>query len=123
MREQDSPTYAFGFAFVVGSTAVAIILTMVYRFICVWENKRRDATGILEGYDGAFEDDLTDKKVSGEPRPALPPSFAPFLSPKTVFLSVGCGILALQTNVYVITEPSISICPLKKCVASRCAVE
>jgi hypothetical protein len=35
----------------------------IYRVICVRENKKRDAVG-EEAFDNAYDDDLTDKKVS-----------------------------------------------------------
>lgn len=38
-------------------------MALVYRFVCMWENKRRDKIG-AEGFDHAYEDDLTDMKVS-----------------------------------------------------------
>jgi len=36
---------------------------MVYRLVCIRENKRRDNTGIMEAFEHAYEDDVTDKKV------------------------------------------------------------
>ena len=39
------------------------MLALVYRYVCVWENKRRDKLG-NEAFDHAYEDDLTDMKVS-----------------------------------------------------------
>jgi hypothetical protein len=36
---------------------------LVYRWLCVWLNRKRDKTGIMEGFDNAYEDDLTDMKV------------------------------------------------------------
>ena len=47
----------------VATAAAAIVLTIVYRFVCQRENERRDATGQLEAYDHAYEDDWTDRKV------------------------------------------------------------
>jgi hypothetical protein len=35
----------------------------MYRWVCVRDNKKRDAAGIGEAFDHAYEDDLTDKKV------------------------------------------------------------
>jgi hypothetical protein len=32
----------------------------------MWENKKRDSTGTLEGFENAYEDDLTDRKVKYE---------------------------------------------------------
>lgn len=42
---------------------MAAVLALVYRYVCVWENKRRDKLG-NEAFDHAYEDDLTDMKVS-----------------------------------------------------------
>lgn len=42
---------------------VAAVLAIAYRLMCMWTNKRRDKAGIMEGFDHAYEDDLTDKKV------------------------------------------------------------
>lgn len=64
MRQQDAPRYSFGFAFVVSTAAAAALLVLAYRAICARENKRRDGAGTLEGYDNAYDDDLTDKKAS-----------------------------------------------------------
>lgn len=62
-RTEDAPRYAPAFI-VVLVTAIAVqVLAVIYRFICIRENKKRDATGIMEGFDHAYEDDLTDKKV------------------------------------------------------------
>ncbi len=38
-------------------------LSIVYRFVCVWENKKRDKAGTAEAFEHAYEDDLTDKTV------------------------------------------------------------
>lgn len=46
------------------TSAVAALLALVYRFNCVWDNNRRESSGNTEGFDHAYEDDLTDKKVS-----------------------------------------------------------
>jgi MFS transporter, ACS family, DAL5 transporter family protein len=62
-KPQDAPRYISGWIVVVITGILAAITTLVYRFVCIWENKKRDATGIMEGTDNAFEDDLTDKKV------------------------------------------------------------
>jgi len=45
------------------TSAIAAGLAILYRLICVWENRRRDKAGIPEGFEHAYEDDLTDKKV------------------------------------------------------------
>lgn len=61
-RTKEAPGYPTGWKVVVSTTATAIVLSQVYRAICVRENKKRDATGIMEGFEHAYEDDLTDKK-------------------------------------------------------------
>lgn len=38
--------------------------------ICAAENKKRDDAGIVEAFDNAYDDDLTDKKVKF-PRPMI----------------------------------------------------
>lgn len=44
------------------TSAACILLAIIYRFICAWENKKRDKTGVAEGFEHAYEDDSTDKK-------------------------------------------------------------
>lgn len=62
--KQDAPRYIPGFIVVVITALLAGVLVVVYRFVCIWDNKKRDEVGIMEGFDHAYEDDLTDKKVS-----------------------------------------------------------
>jgi hypothetical protein len=62
-KASDAPLYGPGFRATVGSSAAAAVLTMVYRFYCIWENKKRDKTGVVEGFEHAYDDDLTDRKV------------------------------------------------------------
>ncbi|KAK0624228.1 major facilitator superfamily domain-containing protein [Immersiella caudata] len=57
---EDAPRYAPGFIIVLITALVAAGLIIMYRFLCVWENKRRDKAGTLEAFDHAYEDDLTD---------------------------------------------------------------
>jgi hypothetical protein len=64
-KPEDAPRYAPGFLAVVVTSAVSAILAIVYRLICVWENKKRDRTGTTEAFEHAYEDDLTDKMVRG----------------------------------------------------------
>ncbi|KAG5914542.1 hypothetical protein E4U42_000437, partial [Claviceps africana] len=59
-RKQDAPRYAFGFAIVVAGSLAAAVLIVVYRYVCVWDNRRRDRNGTCEAFDHAFDDDLTD---------------------------------------------------------------
>ncbi|KAL4799232.1 major facilitator superfamily domain-containing protein [Aspergillus venezuelensis] len=60
-READAPRYVPGFIVTVATTAVAGVLVFVYRVVCLWDNRRRDGTGVLEGFEHAYEDDLTDR--------------------------------------------------------------
>jgi hypothetical protein len=61
-KPQDAPRYAPGFI-VVSVTAIAAgLLALVYRFWCIAVNKKRDKTGVLEGFEHAYEDDSTDRK-------------------------------------------------------------
>jgi hypothetical protein len=62
-KSQDAPRYGPGFVVVVITAIIAGLLILVYRFLCMWDNNRRDKAGILEGYDHAYEDDSTDMKV------------------------------------------------------------
>jgi hypothetical protein len=63
-KESDAPVYAPGFTAVVITSVIAAVLSVVYRYLSLWENKKRDKVGILEDYEHAYEDDLTDTKVS-----------------------------------------------------------
>jgi hypothetical protein len=51
-----------GFEITTATAVVAAVLAIVYRYLCIWENKRRDKLG-AEAFDHAYEDDLTDLKV------------------------------------------------------------
>lgn len=64
-REQDAPRYKVGFIVVVASTLAAALLQLAYRYVCLAHNKRRDRAGFMESFEHAYEDDLTDLKVSG----------------------------------------------------------
>jgi hypothetical protein len=44
------------------TSVIAALLAVVYRYVCLWENKKRDRLG-AEAFDHAYEDDLTDMKV------------------------------------------------------------
>jgi len=44
------------------TSAICIILSIIYRIICVRENKKRDSTGIVEAFENAYDDDMTDVK-------------------------------------------------------------
>lgn len=63
-KTKDAPRYVPGFITVVVTSFAAGVIVLIYRFICVWENRRRDDSGTSEGYENAYQDDLTDKTVS-----------------------------------------------------------
>jgi hypothetical protein len=62
-KVKDAPAYAPGFSAAVATSVAAAVLSMVYRFYCIWENKRRDKSGTAEGFEHAYDDDITDRKV------------------------------------------------------------
>ena len=62
-KAEDAPTYGPGFKAVVITASVAAGLALVYRYLCIWENKQRDREGIMEAFEHAYEDDVTDRKV------------------------------------------------------------
>ena len=62
-KAEDSPVYAPGFQAVVITSLLVAVLALVYRYVSIWENKKRDKAGILEAYEHAYDDDLTDRKV------------------------------------------------------------
>lgn len=62
-KADDAPRYPGGFIIVLITSIIAAALVIVYRFVCIWENKKRDKAGTAEGFDHAYEDDLTDRKV------------------------------------------------------------
>ncbi|CRK20586.1 hypothetical protein BN1723_000399 [Verticillium longisporum] len=61
-KKQHAPRYTPGFTVVVITSVIAGLLAVAYRFVCVWDNRRRDKSGVTEGFDHAYEDDLTDVK-------------------------------------------------------------
>ncbi|PSR80540.1 allantoate permease [Coniella lustricola] len=63
-RMQDAPRYIPGFVVTTITALVAGILAIVYRFVCIRNKTQRDKAGISEGFDHAYEDDVTDKKNS-----------------------------------------------------------
>lgn len=79
-HDKDAPKYAPGFIAVVITSITAALLAVAYRFLSIWENRRRDNSGVLEDYEHAYDDDLTDIKVrdqSHSPNPdALLTQFA-----------------------------------------------
>lgn len=63
-KKGDAPRFEPGFIVVVVTSIIAGLLALVYRGLCMWSNSKRDKAGTTEGFDHAYEDDLTDKKVS-----------------------------------------------------------
>lgn len=63
-KMKDAPQYTEVWIIVVVTSIAGAVLAVTYRVICQWENRRRDKSGISEAADYAFEDDLTDRKVS-----------------------------------------------------------
>lgn len=63
LKVKDAPAYAPGFIACVTTSIAAACLSIVYRFYCIWENRKRDKSGTLEDFDNAYDDDLTDRKV------------------------------------------------------------
>lgn len=61
--ERDAPRYAPAFAVITSTSAAASVLVLVYRYVCLWYNRKRDRAGIPESFDHAYDDDLTDLKV------------------------------------------------------------
>ncbi|KAF3043021.1 hypothetical protein E8E11_001293 [Didymella keratinophila] len=61
-KPQDAPAYDPGFAAVLATSIAAAALAIVYCYVCIWENRRRDKSGTMEGFDNAYDDDLTDVK-------------------------------------------------------------
>lgn len=39
------------------------VLILAYAAVCKWDNRQRDKAGVPEGFDHAYEDDLTDRTV------------------------------------------------------------
>ncbi|KAL5348609.1 hypothetical protein ACLOAV_006026 [Pseudogymnoascus australis] len=58
----DAPLYVPGFIAVVITAIVAAGMVGLYGLVCAWDNRKRDKSGIMEGFEHAYEDDLTDLK-------------------------------------------------------------
>ncbi|KAK3068656.1 hypothetical protein LTR53_013608 [Teratosphaeriaceae sp. CCFEE 6253] len=58
--QTEKPFYTTGWIVTVAMSATCIVLAIVYRFVCDWENKKRDRSGVSEAFEHAYEDDLTD---------------------------------------------------------------
>ncbi|KAF2463525.1 MFS general substrate transporter [Lindgomyces ingoldianus] len=60
-KPKDAPVYAPGFIAVLITSIIVGLLTIVYSFVCIWDNQRRDESGTMEASEHAYEDDHTDK--------------------------------------------------------------
>lgn len=63
----DALRYVAGFITVVVTSFGAGVTVLVCRLICVRQNRKRDDSGTSEGYENAYQDDLTDKTVRSAP--------------------------------------------------------
>jgi hypothetical protein len=63
-KPEDAPVYAPGFIAVLITSIISAILSIVYRYVAIYQNRKRDESGTLEAFEHAFEDDKTDMKVS-----------------------------------------------------------
>ncbi|KAF2647125.1 allantoate permease [Lophiostoma macrostomum CBS 122681] len=61
-KPKDAPQYNSAFAATTVTAIVAAVCGVLYRYACVWDNKKRDKAGVMEAFEHAYEDDLTDKK-------------------------------------------------------------
>ena len=48
----------------VTTSIITSLLAIAYRYVCILDNRKKDKAGIKEDYEHAYEDDLTDMKVS-----------------------------------------------------------
>jgi len=60
--QKEKPLYTTGWIVTVVTSAMCIVLALFYRFVCARENKKRDASGIAEAFENAYDDDMTDVK-------------------------------------------------------------
>ncbi|KAH7232705.1 hypothetical protein MRS44_011852 [Fusarium solani] len=61
-KSSDAPAYGPGFTAVLITSIIAGALAICYRYLCIWENARRDRVGEPERYEHAYDDDITDMK-------------------------------------------------------------
>jgi hypothetical protein len=92
-KTKDAPRYAPAFLTVTITAILAAVTVIIYRYICVWQNNKRDKAGIAEAFDHAYEDDLTDLKVCNHIQSHL---FEPF-------------------RLHYRIEPAVQICSLRHC--------
>ncbi|OBT73466.1 hypothetical protein VF21_07296 [Pseudogymnoascus sp. 05NY08] len=61
-KPQDAPAYAPAFIGVLATALATMALIAIYWYLAIRDNNIRDEAGIPEGFDHAYEDDLTDRK-------------------------------------------------------------
>lgn len=62
-KPEDAPTFGPGFKAVLITASATAGLAVFYRYLCKWENAKRDKAGTMEAFEHAYEDDVTDRKV------------------------------------------------------------
>lgn len=62
-KDNDAPRYVLGIIVVVTAFVVGVTV-LIYRLVCVLENRKRDQSGTVEEYENAYLDDLTDRTAS-----------------------------------------------------------
>lgn len=89
--DKDAPVYGPGFAAVASTSGAASVLFLVYRYVCLYYNRKRDRAGIPEKFDNAYDDE-TDMKVS---LCLTSPGWVLFLVASTLICSVPESTLSL----------------------------
>jgi hypothetical protein len=39
-----------------------MVFAVIYRYVCIHDNRKRDRAAVMEGYNHAFNNDVTDTK-------------------------------------------------------------
>jgi hypothetical protein len=50
---------------VLATSTAAAVLAVVYRHVCIWDNRKPHDTGTMEGADHAYRKEFTDRKNTG----------------------------------------------------------
>ncbi|KAI8664700.1 hypothetical protein LRP88_04330 [Fusarium phalaenopsidis] len=58
--QSEIPRYTTGWTTITACLACAIVMGLLYRLICQRANNKRDMAGVVESFDHAYEDELTD---------------------------------------------------------------
>ncbi|KAK0823969.1 hypothetical protein LTR03_017838 [Friedmanniomyces endolithicus] len=59
--QSEKPFYTTGWIVTIATSAICVVLALVYRFVCARDNKMRDQGGVSEAFEHAYDDDLTDR--------------------------------------------------------------